>query len=48
VSGAFSDDRSNNTTLYFSMVYVFDRVQDNKLRSLMKKMSKKKKQQSCN
>jgi hypothetical protein len=28
------------------MVYVFDRVQDNKLRSLMKKMSRKKKQQS--
>jgi hypothetical protein len=24
--GAFFDDRSNNTTVYFSMVYVFDRV----------------------
>jgi hypothetical protein len=42
---AFSNDRSN-TTLYFSTVCVFDRVQDNKLRSLMKKMSRKKKQQS--
>jgi hypothetical protein len=45
-SGAFSDDRSNNTTPYFSMVYVFDQVQDNKLKSLMNKMSRKKKQQS--
>jgi hypothetical protein len=43
---AFSDDRSNNTTLYFSTICIFDRVQDNKLRSLMKKMSRKKKQQS--
>jgi hypothetical protein len=43
---AFSDGRGNNTTLYFSTVCIFDRVQDNKLSSLMKKMSRKTKQQS--
>jgi hypothetical protein len=42
----FFDDSSNNTTLYFSTVYIFYCVQDNKLRSLMKKISRKKKQQS--
>jgi hypothetical protein len=43
---AISEDRRNNTTLYFSTVYVFGRVQDNKFSSLMKKMSRKEKQQS--
>jgi hypothetical protein len=43
---ALSDDRRNNTTLYFSTVCVFNQFQDNKLRSLMKEMSRKMKQQS--
>jgi hypothetical protein len=43
---AISEDRRNNTTLYFSTVYVFGRVQNNKFSSLMKKMSRKEKQQS--